>query len=259
MMNAKRFFNRIISFASTIVMTAVAAANVTANTFAAEEFDHDAMVNELAVLVNEAREEAGLGDVYVLPYLNEVAQTRTIETTISFDHRTRNGEGFDSAIDTEMVSFSVAAEAIAAGYSTARETFDSWMNNENDRNAILAPEMTHIGVDVLYDEESKLGYYWQITLISTEQSFAEQYIPETASSPKAEGDITGDGKVDTFDYLTLITYLDKSDKGISTMHLSNAQLQTSDCFRDGILSKADAKVMVEFILGEIDTIPCEAL
>lgn len=258
MMTAKRFLNKVISIVSTIVMTAVTAANLTVNTFAAEEFDHDAMVNELAVLVNQAREEAGLGDVYVLPYLNEVAQTRTIETTICFDHRTRNGDGFDSAIDTEMVRFSAAAEAIAAGYSTAQETFASWMNNESDKNAILAPEMTHIGLDVLYDEESKLGYYWQITLISTDQSFAEQYVPEITADPKAEGDITGDGKVDTFDYLTLIRYLDKSDKGISTMHLSNAQLQTSDCFRDGILSKADAKIMVEFILGEIDAIPCES-
>lgn len=118
-------------------------------------------------------------------------------------------------------------------------------------------EMTHIGIAAVYDEDTDYGYYWQLTMVSTDQIFAEQYIPAVNEIvPQAEGDITGGGVVDTFDYLALTGYLDKMNKGIP-VHFNEDQLETADCFRSGIVSEADAKVMVRFILGEIDSLPCE--
>ncbi len=252
MMTTKRMFNRMVSLISTIVMMAVMAANVT-TAKAAEEFNPYTMISEIALMVNEARTEAGLEKVYVLPYLNEVAEIRAIETAINYDHRRKNGYGFETAIDTEMVTFTMAAEALAAGCETAEEAFAEFAAN----GAMMTAEMTHIGIGAVYDEDTEYGYYWQLTMVSTDQMFAEQYIPaENELVPQAEGDITGDGVVDTFDYLALTGYLDKMSKGIP-VHFNEAQLETADCFRDGIVTEADAKVMVRFILGEINSIPCE--
>ena len=253
MMTTKRMFNRMISLISTIVIMAAMAANVTANTAAAEELNAETMIEEIAVMVNEARAKAGLGNVYVLPYLNEVAETRAIETAIDFDPRARRNYGFDSAIDTEMVNFKMASESLAVGYETAEKAFAEFANNE----AMMMAETTHIGIGVVYDEDSDFGYYWQMTLVSTDQIFAEQYIPaEKAVVPQAEGDITGDGVIDTFDYLALTGYLDKMSKG-TPLRFTAAQLETADCFRDGIVSEADAKIMVRYILGDLQTIPYE--
>lgn len=252
MMNTKKMFKRMVSLISTIVMIAVMSANITtANS--AEELDPDAMISKIALMVNEARTEAGLEKVYVLPYLNEVAEIRAIETAINYDPRRRNNFGFEQAIDTEMVSYSIAAESLATGCETAEEAFAKFANND----AMMMSEMTHIGIAVVYDEDTDYGYYWQMTMVSTNQIFAEQYIPSKNNIvPKAGGDITGDGVVDTFDYLALTGYLDKMSKGIP-VHFNEAQIETADCFRDGIVSEADAKVMVRFILGETSSLPCE--
>lgn len=252
MMNTKKFFNRIVSLISAIVTITVMSASVAASN-AAEELDPDEMVSKIALMVNNARAEAGLEKVYVLPYLNEVAETRAIETAINYDHRRRNDFGFEQAIDTEMVSYTIAAETLATGCETAEEAFAKFTNY----NAMMMSEMTHIGIAVVYDEDTDHGYYWQMTMVSTNQSFAEQYIPsENNIVPKSGGDITGDGVVDAFDYLALTGYLDKMHKGIP-VHFNEAQIETADCFRDGIVSEADAKVMVRFILGETTSLPCE--
>lgn len=252
MMTTKRLFNKMVSLISAIIMMAVMSANfITAN--ADEELNPDTIISEIAVMINEARAQAGLEKVYVLPYLNEVAEIRAIETAINYDHKRRDNYGFETAIDTEMVSFTMAAEALAVGCATSEEVFEKFAEND----AMMMAEMTHIGIAAVYDEDTDYGYYWQLTMVSTDQIFAEQYIPAVNEIvPQAEGDITGDGVVDTFDYLALTGYLDKMNKGIP-VHFNEDQLETADCFRDGIVSEADAKVMVRFILGEIDSLPCE--
>lgn len=89
MMTTKRLFNKMISLISAIIMMAVMSANfITAN--ADEELNPDTIISEIAVMINEARAQAGLEKVYVLPYLNEVAEIRAIETAINYDHRRRD-------------------------------------------------------------------------------------------------------------------------------------------------------------------------
>lgn len=251
MMNAKNMITRMIGIISAMVMMIAMAANTAVNAMAAEEIDPETAIAEIAEMVNAARAENGLDAVYVLPYLNEVAEIRAIETAINFDHRRRNGFGFDSAIDTDIVEFTTAAEILAAGCETSEEAFKKFAQNE----IMMYAEMTHIGIGVVYDEDTDCGYYWQITFVATEQTFADQYIPsEKNAKLNTTGDITGDGIVDTYDYLALTGYITKINKG-TPANLTESQLENADCFNDGIITEADAKVMVRFILGEITTLP----
>lgn len=251
MMNAKNMITRMIGIISAMVMMIAMAANTAVNAMATEEIDPETAIAEIAEMVNAARAENGLDAVYVLPYLNEVAETRAIETAINFDHRRRNGSGFDSAIDTDIVEFTTAAEILAAGCESSEEAFKKFAQKE----IMMYAEMTHIGIGVVYDEDTDCGYYWQITFVATEQTFADQYIPsEKNAKHNTTGDITGDGIVDTYDYLALTGYITKVNKG-TPANLTESQLENADCFNDGIITEADAKVMVRFILGEITTLP----
>lgn len=252
----KKMVKRMVSFISAVVMTAMTAAYIPAN--AAEDFtDAQAAVltKEIALLVNEARAEAGLKPLYVLPYLGEVAEIRAVESADLFSHSRRDGSSFASTIDTDEVPYGLALENLAAGFGTAEETFDQWKNSSGHWANIMNPEITHMGIGVYYDEDSDFGWYWQQIFVATSKEFEEQYLPsEQEIAPESIGDVTGDGIVDTFDYLLLIDYLRKK-KTDYPVYFNEAQIAAADCFKDGIVSIADAKVMARYILGEYESLP----
>lgn len=235
---AKRF----TGFIAAVIMTASTAAFIPDRANAEDEQDTTAMVNEMAELINNAREEAGLGEIFMLPYLNDFAEKKAIEAAIGFDNRRRMG---GAAIDTTIVDFEFETEYFAEGGNTVEETFGQL---EAD---IMVENATHMGIGVVYDDESECGYYWQITIVETAQEFADQYIPGEEKTAVTYGDITGDGIVDTFDYIALSNYLTNGEK----TELNDNQLETADCFNDGIISEADAKVMAGYILGEYSELP----
>lgn len=211
--------------------------------------------NKLAMLINEYREENGLNPLYIVPYLNDVSDIRVNESIENFSHYRPNGTKFSTAIDYSIVPFSKVYETLAAGSDTAEDTFEQWMNSEDHRKILLTPNISHMGIGITYNEDTLYEWYWEAIYAVTNAQYADQYLPtEYEVVPKAEGDITGDGLVDTYDYLSLADYLYKKANNIP-VYLNPAQLQTADCFRDGLLTEADAKVMVRYILGEYKTLP----
>lgn len=246
-----KVIKKITAMVMTIVMAAAMAA---ANTVKASETpDTEMLVNEIAVLVNEARAEAGLAPVYVLPYLNEVAEIRAVERAINYERIGRISVGFEAGIDTDVVDYRNEKVNESVGTATAEETFAAWKADAEQWKAIMAENITHMGIGVIYDEETEYGWYWEQTLIETDMDFEDEYIPaETGQTavPQTQGDITGDGAVDTYDYLVLVGYLTGNGA-----ELNEAQLETADCFRDGIITEADAKVLAQFILGECTALP----
>ncbi|MDE6774796.1 MAG: CAP domain-containing protein, partial [Ruminococcus sp.] len=207
MTNTINMIKKMFSLAAAMMMITAMMAYIP-NAKATEELNVEASINEMAELINNARKNNGLSEVYVLPYLNEVAEVRAIETAIDYSHIRRNGFNFDSAVDTSVVDFTFAAENISAGNATAEETFAVWQSDENSIAKIMTENATHIGVGIVYDEESEYGYYWQTTVIATEQHFADEYIPgKSAEASSADGDITGDGIVNTYDYIALAGYI----------------------------------------------------
>lgn len=254
-----KMMKKAISALTALASAAALVLSAMGSAFAAEEHcdsELRSMANEVAILVNEVRVENGLEPLYVVPYLNEIADIRAVETVNDFSH-SRGGKRFTSIIDGSVVDYFSAAENIACGYSTAAETFQQWMDSEGHRKNILNPNMTHIGIGVVYDSESDYGWYWQQMFVQTDQVLENQYLPtDYEVAPKADGDINGDGVVDSFDYLGLCEYIYKSKSNIPVF-MNDAQIQAADCFRDGIITEADAKVMVRYLLGEYKKLPYE--
>ena len=247
---------KMVSFLSAFVMACMMVSYLP--TFADEEYSDDQiaeMINEVAILVNEAREEAGLKPVYVLPYLNEVSEIRAVESTMQFSHSRRDGSGFETSIDTDIVSYGTAFENLAGGTDNAEDTFNQWRNSPKHWAAIMNPDITHMGVGFAYDPDSVYHWYWQQTFVSTNQDFADQYLPsDTVIATEEYGDINGDNIVDTFDYILLTDYIRKRNSDYP-VYFNNDQLRTADCFSDGIISEADAKVLTRYILGEYTSLP----
>lgn len=257
MTTAKKMIKRLVSFFTAAAMTASLAAITAVNTQAADvtKTQMRDMANEIAILVNEARVENGLEPIYVVPYLCNVADIRAEEVVVSFSHKRLDGSSFVSAIDTNIVNYSLAAENIAAGSDNAADTFQQWKESPGHWANILKPNITHMGIGVAYDPNSDYGWYWQQIFVSTDTTFADQYLPtEYGISPKAEGDLNGDGVINSYDYVVLHDFINKKNTR-SAAYLNNKQMATADCFRDGIITEADAKVMIRYILGEYKSIP----
>lgn len=220
-------------------------------TATAEEGDeYAALEEEIVILVNEARTEAGLEPLCAVPVLFEISDIRVNETVEVFSHIRPDGTGFNTALDSYKIPFSVVAENIAGGKATAVETFEQWRNSPGHWSAIMNEKFTHIGVGVCYAEGSKYGWYWEQLFIATDEEFDGQYIPERVSvTPVSYGDIDGDGQVTAFDLVLLRKKLN------GEIELNELQLEAADCMRDGVLTMADASVLRKYIMGVYDSLP----
>ncbi len=258
----KGFVKKMVGFFTAAAMTAAMAAFIpaSASASAADEVADAqlrSMANEVAIMVNDARRELGLPEIYVVPYLNEIATDRSVEITVEFAHSRLDGSKFTTIIDTDIVPYTYAAENIAAGSDTAKGAFEQWKNSPSHWKAITSNKITHMGIGVTYDPDGDYVWYWQQTFIKTDKEFEDQYLPtEYEIVPKADGDLNGDAIVDSYDYLILCDYIYKKNTD-EAVYLNNAQLETADCFKDGIITEADAKVMMRYLLGEYKTLPFE--
>lgn len=115
-------------------------------------------------LVNQARRENGLNELWYSARVHEVSTLRAVELSSYYSHTRPNGEGFHTAFSDVGVSYLYAGENIAYGrnmFETAGEVFEAWMDSESHRENILNPnyECVAFGLSVL-----KVGantyYYW---------------------------------------------------------------------------------------------------
>lgn len=255
--NMKKFVSRTVSSITAMVMAFVITTAPAGSAGAEQITDTQLkdMALEIAYLVNEFRAEHDLPPVYVVPYLCDVAQIRSRECIFKFDHLRPDGTKFSSAVDANLIPYHLIFENIAAGYETPEETMQQWIDSPKHCETMLNPDITHMGVGVGYDPNSTYEYYWEQTFVVTDSHFREEYIPtKHYVVPQAEGDVTGDAVIDTFDYLALADFIYKSKQNVP-VYLNPEQLETADCFRDGLITEADAQVLVSFILGKRSKIP----
>ena len=210
------------------------------------------MAERVIVLVNEARAEAGLEPLYMVPYICDMAMVRSREIIFDFSHiRSENGENFASILDTSLVPYMRAAENIAAGTCTPEDVFEQWKNSPNHWKAIINPNYTHMGVGVAYDENSTYKWYWEQLFVSVDGKLDGQYIPERYKTvPASSGDINGDKDIDAFDVITINRYLAGEIK-----YINDLQLESADMLKDGVVTSADIMVLKKYILGEYKTLP----
>lgn len=210
---------------------------------------HDA-ADEIVILVNEARTEAGLEPVYAVPVLYEVSDLRARECVELFSHYRPDSTLFNTALDEFGVSYAKTAENVAAGNSTPKATFEQWANSPSHWNAIMNEAYTHIGVGVYYDPESECGWYWEQIFIASAEELKGQYIPQREESFAVTcGDIDGDGAVTVFDYVLLVKRLQRQ------MTFSEQQNEAADCLKDGDITISDAVVLKKYLLNSYNTLP----
>lgn len=115
-------------------------------------------------LVNQARRENGLNELWYSARVHDVSTLRAVELSSYYSHTRPNGKGFHTAFADVGVSYLYAGENIAYGrnmFETPGEVFEAWMNSESHRENILSPnyECVAFGLSVL-----KVGpntyYYW---------------------------------------------------------------------------------------------------
>lgn len=251
-MKAKKIISAIITSIFTVAFVLCQMPTASAVDHYADELN--AMANKIAILVNEVREENGLQPLYVVPYLNDVAQIRAAETVNDFSH-TRQGKSFASAIDTSVVDYWLATENLVGGANTPEFAMELWMDSEKHRENILNPRLTHMGIGLVYEENSTYEWYWTQIFVDTDQEFTNQYLPlEKEIIPASVGDINGDKIVDCFDLVCLKDYLYKKKINVP-VYFNDAQLDAADCFKDGLITDSDAKVLTRYLLGEYKTLP----
>lgn len=114
-------------------------------------------------LLNEARREEGLRTLSCDGRLGDVARLHSEDMGVRdfFDHTNPDGEApWDRMVNYGIDEFEVAGENIAAGYTTAADVHEGWMNSPGHRENILGEWYTHVGVGVW--EEDGVIYWTQL-------------------------------------------------------------------------------------------------
>lgn len=117
-------------------------------------------------LTNQKRSENGLSALRADWELSRVARYKSKDMANKgyFSHESPTyGSPFQMMSDFN-VSYSRAAENIAAGQSTAQEVVNGWMDSPGHRKNILDANLTYIGVG--YSEGGSYGHYWTQMFIS---------------------------------------------------------------------------------------------
>ncbi|MDE6425081.1 MAG: SCP-like extracellular [Ruminococcus sp.] len=264
------YTKRIISMFVTMMMMAICA-SVPVKSSGSNEPDLKEMANELMILVNNARTDAGLKPLLTISFLNDSAQIRARESIFQFSHERPSWDGnvvtFDTAINDNMIPWECAYENLANGMDTVESTFLQWQNSPRHWAAIMNPDIQYMGAAVAYDENSDHKWYWEQLFIKLPDDIYEGiqnndpkiieefpifrdtnlvYDPAGLHiSPISNGDINGDGVVDIFDVVLLERYINGDER------LNSEQVASADIVVDGAVTALDVEFLRMYVLGEI--------
>lgn len=264
------YTKRIISMFVTIMMMAVCV-SVPVKSSGSNEPDFKEMANELMILVNNARTDAGLKPLLTISFLNDSSQVRVRESIFKFSHErpswSDEAEPFDTVINDNMIPWACAYENLANGMDTPEATFLQWQNSPEHWSAIMNPDVQYMSAAVTYDQNSDRGWYWEQMFIqlfddvyqgiqNNDPAIIEQYpifrdtnlVYDPAGlhiKPISNGDINGDGVVDIFDIVMLEQYLN------GDVRLNTEQIKSADIVVDNAVTAMDVEFLRMYVLGEI--------
>ena len=111
-------------------------------------------------LVNAERAKQGLSALTWDSSLAAVAEAHSLDMAQNnfFSHTNLKGQSPFDRIKAFGISYSYAAENIAAGQKTPESVMNSWMNSEGHRKNILNGNLTRLGVG--YVKGGSYGHYW---------------------------------------------------------------------------------------------------
>ena len=119
--------------------------------------------------INAKRAEEGVAPLSLNDSMNKAARVRATELAQEYrkDHKRPNGKKGTSALGDQGLSYTYAAECIAAGQRSVDSVFDSWMASDGHRTKILDPRCKSLGLGYMAPSEDPQGYgtYWCLLLM----------------------------------------------------------------------------------------------
>ncbi len=125
----------------------------------------DAGINDyekqVLTLVNQERAKQGLQSLSWNAKLAAVARAHSADMSARnyMSHTNPDGLSPFDRIKNSGISYTRAAENIAAGQRTPEAVMESWMNSDGHRQNILNPNLTELGVG-FYEGSTGYKYYW---------------------------------------------------------------------------------------------------
>lgn len=113
-------------------------------------------------LVNDRRVQIGKNALISSANVRNVARAHSNHMIVHafFAHTNPEGDTPGGRMTRAGLSWTMAGENIAAGYSTAQAAYDAWMASPGHKDNIERDGWTHTGVGYWYDAGSQYGWYW---------------------------------------------------------------------------------------------------
>lgn len=112
-------------------------------------------------LVNAARAKEGLSPLIKDTTLTNLSNIRSKEAATLFSHQRPDGTSWSTVLKQNNVSYTAAAENIAAGQNTPEAVVKEWMDSPSHRANIMNSEYNKIGVSCYVDQKAPYRYYWE--------------------------------------------------------------------------------------------------
>lgn len=123
----------------------------------------DSVYIEMLNLVNEARVENGLNELWYSARVHDVSTLRAYELSSYYSHTRPDGSGFYTAFKDLGLAYRKVGENIAYGrnmFETAEEVFQAWMDSPSHRDNILNPNYECVAFGLCTLKVGKDTYYY---------------------------------------------------------------------------------------------------
>jgi uncharacterized protein YkwD len=147
-----------IAFLLTVLLTCVSGATSTSTRAASSNFHvhlpllirtaQPSVDQQVLDLVNQQRQQHGCAALVLSAQLSAAANAHSQDMAVHdlFSHTGADGSTMVSRAEAAGYSYSMLAENLAAGASTAAEVMDGWMNSPGHRANILNCDLHELGV-----------------------------------------------------------------------------------------------------------------
>ena len=146
---------RVVIFLATVLV--LAGCSLDTDDYKPNEFEL-----EVFRLTNNERESLGIAPLQWHSSLASVARSHSEDMARNnfMSHTGSDGSSPFDRMSRAGISFSTAAENVAAGYQTPESVVAGWMSSPGHRNNILNSGLTHLGVGYVYNSGSYYRHYW---------------------------------------------------------------------------------------------------
>jgi hypothetical protein len=177
---------------------------LTGGGFAARAATLDGGENDLLAQVNAFRASRGLSTLVVSDPLTAAAKWMATDMSVNdyFQHTSLDGRSPTQRMaDAGYPAFATwSGEDLAAGYTTAADVLNAWINSPAHQAVLTNPAYRAIGIGRSYSSGSQYGWYWaadfggvvdrgSIASLSFDQGFHSAWAGQSADPTVAPGQV----------------------------------------------------------------------